>query len=166
MVFQFGKKQMICAVVQLAENPSQKLLADLNDAPIASKIERMMKGTKFFLSHPASPSQDHSPYKKQCINLNASPTFGSSPNSWRGRTSLGYGIYRVSGCGLRGRGSGLNSFSRRLTYTWIQHPQLTKVTWTNYSWICNPDAGSQSPLKRRVLLWEGKVWHTPFRVQL
>ena len=84
VVFHIGREYMIRAAVQLAENPNKKLLADLNEAPIASKIERLMKGPKFSLSHPASPSQAPSPYKKQRINLNVSPTFGSSPNSGRG----------------------------------------------------------------------------------
>lgn len=54
---------MIRAAVQLAENPGQKLLANLNDAPIVWKIEQLVKGPKFSLSHIASQSQAPSPYK-------------------------------------------------------------------------------------------------------
>lgn len=111
VVFQIGREHMIRTTVQLAENPNQKLLADLNGAPITCKIERLMKGPKFSLSHPASPSQVPSPYKKQRINLNASPTFGDSPNSGRGRGSPGRG--REGGQSFRGRGSGRSSVPRR-----------------------------------------------------
>ena len=147
VVFQMGREQMIRAAVQLAENPHQKLLADLNEAPIASKIERLMKGPKFSLSHPASPSQAPSPYKRQRLNLNASPTFGGSPNSGRGRDN---------GRSFRGRGSGRNSFARRPTAE-TQQSQFTGVAGPNINGTDNTEAGNQSPLKRRVLLWEGEV---------
>ena len=114
IIFQFGREQMICAAVQIAENPGQRLLADLNDAPIASKIERFLKGPKFSLSHPASPSQAPSPYKKQRLNLNASPPFSGSPNPGRGRTSPGgRSSHRETGRGFRGRGSSCGAFSQR-----------------------------------------------------
>jgi hypothetical protein len=111
VVFQLGREQMIRAAIQLADNPNQKLLADLSDAPIAGKIERLLKGPKFSLSHHASPSQAPSPYKKQRINLNASPGFGGSPNQGRSRGSPGArGGHRGSGRSFRGRGSGRSVF--------------------------------------------------------
>ena len=106
IVFQFGREQTICTTLQLAENLGQKLLADLNNAPIAGKIERLMKGPKFSLSHPASPTQVPSPYKKQRLNLNASLAFGGSANSGCGRSSpSGRSSHRDASRGFRGRGS-------------------------------------------------------------
>ena len=155
VVFHIGREYMIRAAVQLAENPNKKLLADLNEAPIASKIERLMKGPKFSLSHPASPSQAPSPYKKQRINLNVSPTFGSSPNSGRGRSSPGRG--REGGRSFRGRVSSRGYFPHRSPFHGTQQSHSTEVAGTNSGAADNPEASSLSPLKRRVLLWEGEV---------
>ena len=121
VVFQIGKEYMIRAAAQLAENPNQKLLVDLNDVPIADKIEWLMKGPKFSLSHPASPSQVPSPYKKQRITLNVSPTFGGSPNSGRGRNSPGRD--KDGGWGFRGRGNGRGFYPRLSPFQGIQQSQ-------------------------------------------
>lgn len=157
VVFQLGREQMIRAAIQLAENPNQKLLADLNDAPLAGKIERLMKGPKFSLSHPASPSQAPSPYKRQRLNLNASPAFGGSPNSGRGRASPGArGGNRDGGRGFRGRGSGRGTFPRR--YHNLNAQSELDLSVANLSSTGGTDDnGSQSPLKRRVLLWDEEV---------
>ena len=82
VVFQIGREDILHA----ARGESKP---DLNDAPLAGKIERLMKGPKFSLSHHASPSQAPSPYKKQRLNLNASLAFGGSPNGRRDRVSTG-----------------------------------------------------------------------------
>ena len=73
IVFQTGREHMIRAAIQLSENPQQCLLTDIADTPLANKIERLIKGPKFSLSHPGSPSMAPSPYKKQRLNLNTSP---------------------------------------------------------------------------------------------
>ena len=158
VVFQIGREQMIRAATQLAENPNQKLLTDLNEAPLAGKIERLMKGPKFSLSHPASPSLAPSPYKKQRLNLNASPTFGGSPNTGRGRNSPGgRSAHREGGRGFRGRGSGRGTFPRRYPNTGTQQ-QETELGMSNSGNTENADInGSHSPLKRRVLLWDDEV---------
>ena len=157
VVFQIGREQMVRAAIQLADNPHQKLLADLNEAPIAGKIERLMKGPKFSLSHPASPSQAPSPYKKQRFNLNASPTFGNSSNGGgRGRTSPGARGSREGGRSFRGRGMGRHAFPRR-------YPTSGSQTQSD-SCLSNNDGSdrveavdSHSPMKSRVLLWDEEV---------
>lgn len=117
IAFHFGREQMIRTALQLAENLGEKILANLNNAPLAGKIERLMKGPKFFLTHPASPSQAPFPYKKQCLNLNVSPGNGSSPSSASGRFSLGRrGLNRDGGPGFRGTGSGRGFFPRSYTH--------------------------------------------------
>ena len=87
IVFQVGREQMIKAAIQLAENPSQRLLTEISDSPIANKIERLLKGPKFSLAHPGSPSKALSPFKKQKINLNSSPA-DKAYSGGRGRGSL------------------------------------------------------------------------------
>ena len=52
LVFHIGREHMVTAATQLAENSIQKLLPDLKDAPLAIKIERLLKGPKFSLLHP------------------------------------------------------------------------------------------------------------------
>ena len=74
IVFNIGREHMVTAATQLSENPTQKLLPELDDAPLATKIERLLKGPKFSLLHPGSPSQAPSPFKKQRINLNTPPS--------------------------------------------------------------------------------------------
>lgn len=157
VVFQLGREQMVRAAMQLADNPHQKLLADLNDAPIAGKIERLMKGPKFSLSHPASPSQAPSPYKKQRFNLNASPTFGSSPNSGRGRASPGArGGQREGGRRFRGRGTGRSAFPRHYPVSGAQMELDSGLS--NFDGADRNNAGgSHSPMKSRVLLWDEEV---------
>ena len=161
IMFQFGREQMIRAAVQIAENPGQKLFVDLNDAPIASKIEQLLKGPKFSLSHPASPSQAPSPYKKQRLNLNASPAFGGSPNPGRGRTFPGgRGSHTETGRGFRGRGSSRGAFSQRYLHQGTQHHRfdgnLLSQTGMDGTYPTEPN-DTQSPLKWRVLLWDNKV---------
>ena len=52
LVFHTGREHMVTTATQLAENSTQKLLPDLKDAPLAIKIERLLKGPKFSLLHP------------------------------------------------------------------------------------------------------------------
>lgn len=56
IVFQIKREQMINRAIQLLENPRQELLTDISNTPIASKIERLLKGPKFSFTHPGSPS--------------------------------------------------------------------------------------------------------------
>lgn len=90
IVFHTGCEHMETTTTQLADNSNQKLLPDLNDAPLAIKIERLLKGPKFSLTHAGSPSPAPSPFKKHRINLNTSPSSqggsggcGRSPNGRR-----------------------------------------------------------------------------------
>lgn len=73
IVFQIKREQMIKTTIQFFENPSKKLLTDISDSPIASKIENFLEDPKFLLAHPSSPSKAPSPFKKKKINLNPSP---------------------------------------------------------------------------------------------
>jgi hypothetical protein len=69
---------MMKAAIQLSENPNQRLLTEIHESPIASKIERLLKGPKFSLAHPGSPSKAPTPFKKQRLNLNSSPSYWMS----------------------------------------------------------------------------------------
>ena len=164
IVFQVGREQMIKAAIQLAENPSQHLLTEISDTPIASKIERLFKGPKFSLAHPGSPSKAPSPFKKQRLNLNSSP---SDRGYVKGR-GRGSPTTRGGSPGLRGgravRGRGRPGF---------RNPNLTPLarTATQSNGFPN-NVGSDgltpnemrvggttsiqqgSPLRGRVLLWD------------
>ena len=150
VVFQIGKEYMIRAAAQLAENPNQKLLVDLNDVPIADKIEWLMKGPKFSLSHPASPSQVPSPYKKQRITLNVSPTFGGSPNSGREETLLD--VTKMVDGGSEDAGMAVASIHACPRFKAFNSHKASEVARANSGTVENPEAGNLSPLKRRVLL--------------
>ena len=107
IVFQTSREHMIKAAIQLSENPHQRLLTDIAETPIANKIERLLKGPKFSLAHLGTPNVASSPYKKQRLNLNATPSeraFGGG----RGRNSPGGRGCSPgrSGQALRGRGGG------------------------------------------------------------
>ena len=101
IVFQIGREQMIKATIQFFENPSQRLLTDISDTPIASKIERLLKFLKFSLAHPSSPSKAQSSFKEQKININSS----SSERSFVGGRGRGGYVMR-DGRSWRGRGGG------------------------------------------------------------
>jgi hypothetical protein len=72
MVFHTWRDHMIKAEIQLSENSSQRLLIDIKETPIASKIERLLKGPKFSLAYPGLPSEASFSFKKQRLNLNSS----------------------------------------------------------------------------------------------
>ena len=149
IVFNIGREHMIEAATQLSENPTQKLLPNLQDAPLATKIERLLKGPKFSLMHPGSPSQAPSPFKKQRLNLNTPPSEHSGQGG-RGRSPGGRGfIPRGSGRGFRGRGSGGRSYTRR-EVTEGASPGTAGTPSAGHV----PASGSHSPLRGRVLLWE------------
>jgi hypothetical protein len=110
---------MMKATIQLSENPNQRLLTEIHDLPIASKIERLLKGPKFSLAHLGSPSKAPSPFKKQRLNLNSSP-FDRMSQGGRGRGSpggRGVGTSR-GGHGFRGRGGG-RAATRNTTRKWV-----------------------------------------------
>lgn len=65
---------MVIAATQLVENPTQKLLPNLNDVPLAIKIERLLKIPKFSLMHTGSPNPAPLPLKKQRLNMNIFPS--------------------------------------------------------------------------------------------
>ena len=65
---------MVIAATQLVENPTQKLLPNLNDVRLAIKIERLLKIPKFSLMHPGSPSPTPLLLKKQRLNMNIFPS--------------------------------------------------------------------------------------------
>lgn len=64
------RKQMIKAVIQLSKIPNQKLLTDITQNPIASKIKMLLKGLKAYLVHTCSSSKAASPFNNQNFNLN------------------------------------------------------------------------------------------------
>jgi hypothetical protein len=145
---------MIRAALQLAENPDQKILADLNDTPLAGRIEHLLREPKFFFSHHAFSSQVPSPYKKQRLNFNASPSFGSSPNSGRGQASPRRMTNTDGGRGFRGRRSDMGFFSFRNPF--IGSPQTTGGNFVTEEANSNISE-YMSPIKRRVLLWNDDV---------
>jgi hypothetical protein len=147
IVFHTGREYMVTAAVQLAENSTQKLLPDLNDAPVALKIEKLLKGPKFSLMNPGSPSPAPSPFKKQRLNLNTSPATQNAQGG-RGRSPNGRG-FTPRGGRFRGHGQG-RSFQPR-DNSFNTPPSQTRVADTENT----PGAGGQSPLRGRVLLWDG-----------
>ena len=166
IVFQTGREHMIRAAIQLSENPHQRLLTDIAETPIANKIERLLKGPKFSLAHPGSPSQSPSPYKKQRLNLNSSPSERSFVGG-RGRGSpggRGNGTSR-GGRALRGRGGGRLSW--RNPNPSGNHPFGGTGVGPDTNPASSPgnDPGTpvsqrtqlSSPLKGRVLLWDDEI---------
>lgn len=147
VVFHIGREHMVTAATQLAENSNQKLLPDLSDAPLAIKIERLLRGPKFSLLHPGSPSPAPSPFKKQRLNLNTSPSQQGAQGG-RGRSPNGRG-FTPRGGRFRGRGSG-RSFHPRDSSQGTPPGQTRAATTEN-----TQGAGGQSPLRGRVLLWDG-----------
>ena len=145
LVFHTTREHMVTAATQLAENSTQKILPELKDAPLAVKIERLLKGPKFSLMHPGSPSPAPSPNKRQRLNLNASPAQGG--NGGRGRSPGGRG-YTPRGGRFRGRGNGRGFQAREGTQG--TPPSQTRVAGTENT----PGVGGLSPLRGRVLLWE------------
>lgn len=144
VVFHVGREYMVEAATQLAEKSNQKLLPDLNDAPLAIKIERLLKGPKFSLTHPGSPSPAPSPFKKQRLNLNTSPSQQHTQGS-RGRSPGGRG-FNPRGGRFRGRGAGRGPPRGNSTPPGPAREANAENT---------PGAGGQSPLRGRVLLWDG-----------
>ena len=143
IVFHIGREHMVTAATQLAENPTQKLLPDLNDAPLAIKIEKLLKGPKFSLMHPGSPSPTPSPFKKQRLNLNTPP----SQQGGRGRSPGGQG-FTPRGRGFRGRGSG-RGYQTRESFAGTP-PNSASSANAGHAVA----TGGHSPLKGKVLLWE------------
>jgi hypothetical protein len=147
IVFHTGREYMVTAAVQLAENSNQKLLSDLNDAPVAIKIKRLLKGPKFSLLNPGSPSPAPSPFKKQRLNLNTSPATQNTQGG-RGCSPSGHG-FTPRGGRFRGRGQGKG----------FQPRDSSQGTPPNQARVANsenaPGAGGQSPLRGRMLMWEG-----------
>lgn len=148
---------------------------DITYTPIASKIERLLKGPKFSLAHPGSPSKAPSPYKRQKFNLNSSPTdMGFVGGNGRG-TPGGHGGSARGGRGYRGQGGGRSGRnpslstppSGRLTNLWGS-PANSQTTSAGNGPPGNSPANSNgfggytpgssnnltSPIKRRVLLWD------------
>ena len=175
IVFQTGREHMVRAAIQLSENPQQRLLTDIAETPIANKIERLLKGPKFSLSHPGSPSLAPSPYKKQKINLNASPAERSF-NPGRGRNGPGNrGSPGRGGRSSRGRGSGRTwrnpnpcvdspSGQTGVGASPAGTPGSPFTSGTGPANVADPGAPTQSqqvnlfsPLKARVLLWEDEI---------
>ena len=74
IMFHIGREYIVMAATQLAKDSNKKLLLDPDDAPLAIKIGRLLKGPKFSLLHPGSPSPALSPFKKQRLNLNTPPS--------------------------------------------------------------------------------------------
>jgi hypothetical protein len=151
IVFCIGREHMIEAAIQLSENPSQKLLPNLQDNPLATKIERLLKGPKFSLMHPGSPSQVPSPFKKQRLNLNTPPSEHAGQGG-RGRSPGNRGfIPHGSDRGFRGRGSG-RSYIRREGAEGTSPNTASTASTPGTERV--PAGDKPSPLKKRVLLWE------------
>ena len=126
IVFHTTREHMINAAIQVYENPNQRLLMEITDTPLASKIERLLKGPKFSLAHPGSPSQTPSPYKRQKFNLNSSPSEralvggrGRGSASGRSGSVRGGRAYRGRGGGRSGRNpNGATQSSGQLSSLW------------------------------------------------
>ena len=91
---------MEIAAIELAVDPSQKLLAIHGDAPGALQVERMFKLAAFTIE--TTPTHTPPPYsKKRRINVNVTPEdhFQSKNNFNRGRSNE----YRPIATGGRGR---------------------------------------------------------------
>jgi hypothetical protein len=148
IVFNIGRKHMIEAATQLFENPTQKLLPTLQNAPLATKIERFLKRPKFSLMHLGSPSQAPSPFKKQRLNLNTPPSeHAGQGGCGRSPGERGF-IPRGNSKGFRGRGSGRSYTPRGVTKS--ASPSSPGTAGAERT----PAGDRPSPLKRRVLLWE------------
>ena len=180
IVFQTSREHMIRAAIQLSENPHQRLLTDIAETPIASKIERLLKGPKFSLAHPGSPSQAPTPHKKQRLNLNATPERAFGYNRGRGSPGGRGNSPSRGGRVVRGRG-GRTSWrnpnpgsSNLLTVT--GNALASSVGGSAYTGHNSADAspgpaGSadpgtphsmqqgtpSSPLKGRILLWGDEI---------
>ena len=180
IVFHTTRVHMISAAIQLSENPNQKLLMDITDTPLASKIERLIRGPKFSIAHPGSPSTAPSPYKRQKINLNSSPADkpyggrGRGSNAGRGNTSRGGRGYRGRGGGRQGRNPNpMTPSPGRLTSLWgsptaspvatpeanvgIGLPGNTPNEGNGQGHDTDNTSSFMSPIKRRVLLWDDEV---------
>lgn len=147
IVFQTGREYMVTAAIQFAENSTQKLLPELNDAPVAIKIERFLKGPKFSLMNPGSPSLAPSPFKKQRLNLNTSPATQNAQGG-RGRSPNGRG-FTPRGGRFRSRGQSRGFQPRDSSQS--TPPSSARVAISEN----RPGTCGQSPLCGRVLLWEG-----------
>jgi hypothetical protein len=149
IVFHIGREYMVMAATQLAENSTQKLLPDLNDAPLAVKIERLLKGPKFSLLHPGSPSPAPSPFKRQRLNLNTPPSQQGAQGAQGGRRRpTGARGYTPRGGRFRGRGIG----------HYLQPQENFNGTPPSQARVANAGniqtTDGHSPLKGKVLLWE------------
>ena len=176
IVFHTTREYMINAAIQLSEHPNQRLLMDITDTPLASKIERLLKGPKFSLAHPGSPSKAPSPYKRQKFNLNSSPSDRTNAGGRsRGNAGGRSGSIR-GGRAYRGRGGGRNG---RNPNEAVQSPGRLSTLWGSPAAL--PDTGlgltgnlttgasspsldtqashnsGPSPIKARVLLWDDEA---------
>ena len=147
IVFNTGREYMVTTTTQLDENSIQKLLRALNDALLAIKIERLLKGPKFSLLHPGYPNPAPPSFKKQCLNLNTSPSPQGSTER-RGRSPNGRG-FTPRGGQFHGHGSG-RGFPHRESAQSTPPSQARTACTKNIS-----GAGDQSLLRGRVLLWDG-----------
>lgn len=143
IMFHIGREHMVTAATQLVENPIQKLLPYLNDAPLAIKIERLLKGPKFSMMHPGSPSPPPSPFKKQRLNLNTPP----SQQGGRG-ISPGEQGFTPRGRSFRGRGSG-RGYQTRENFV-VTPPNSASSVNAGHAMATS----GHSPLKGKVLLWD------------
>ena len=147
IVFNIGREYMVTAATQLAGNSTQKLLPNMNDVPLSTKIERLLKGPKFSLMHPGSPSPVPSPFKNHHMNLNTYPS-QQNDDGGRDRSPNGRG-FTPRGGRFRGRDSGRG----------FPHCEGAQSTPPSQARAAgnenNPGAGDQSPLRGRMLLWDG-----------
>ena len=180
IVFQTSREYMIKAATQLSENPHQRLLTDIADTPIANKIERLLKGPKFSLAHPGSPSLAPNPHKKQRLNLNATPERTFSSNRGRGSPGGRGPSPSRGGRATRGRGGRLSWRNPNPSNGGLAAYYSSTGTGSAISLAlngtANPDTGPgtaagadpvtpvtphtgslQSPLKGRVLLWDDEI---------
>lgn len=110
IIFHTTREHMINIAIQLSKNSNQILLMDIIKTPIASKIKSLLKGPKFSLAHPGSPSKAPPPYKRQKFSLNLSPTDmafverrGRGNVNGRGGSVHGGQTYRGKGGGRRAK---------------------------------------------------------------
>lgn len=171
IVFHTWRDHMVKAEIQLSENPSQRLFIDIKESPIASKIERLLKGPKFSLAYPGSPSEASSSFKKQRLNLNSSLANKSFVSGWgrcnpsRRGGNPARGSHDFRG-GSRGRASfrnpnhgfgyhaGFGNMDANMAHTEGTNPG-TSLGISNMAHSSSPMASrTLIPLKDRVLMWE------------
>ena len=79
VVFNFIRKLMTKAAVQLAADPTAKLLNKHPDGPGVRKIEQLLKPASFFAANPGTPMSYQPGKRTRPVNLNVTPELTNEP---------------------------------------------------------------------------------------